>query len=74
VISRDQIKAINQARQILRAIEDKVNSDPRFSRGKFSEACSSAESALLNVLLIAKHWMEEDVTTDDIHATKEVEI
>lgn len=70
MLSKDQIQAINKARQILRAIEDKVNGDARFSSGKWSEACSTAETALFNVLLIAKHWMEEEVTTDELHAER----
>jgi hypothetical protein len=73
VLSKSQIKAINQARQILRGLENKTYSDERFSRGKLAEACSTAESALYNVLLIAKHWIDEDVSDAELHNEREEE-
>jgi hypothetical protein len=74
VLSKDQIKAINLARQILRDLENTAMSDPRFSRGKLSEACTTAESALFNVLLIAKHWAEEEISDEELYSTEKKEV
>jgi len=72
VLSREQVKVLNAARQILHELEGKTMSDSRFSRGKLAEACTTAERAIFNVLLIAKHWIEEDISEEELYSREEV--
>lgn len=70
MLKLEQIRAINQARRTLRRLESE-SFGGEFPRGKFSEACKTAEGALLNVLIIARSWMGSPVHESDINLEEE---
>lgn len=75
MLTKAQVGALNDARDVLRAIEKQATSESYsedsvwqpFDCGKLAEACDSAEGAMFNVLNVARSYLGIKLTDEQIH-------
>lgn len=70
---REHIKTINGTRKALRIYRYTATPEDEASQ-KFAEACKEAEDSLRNVLIIARTWLREDVSDEEIFLSEEEEL
>lgn len=64
------VETINRARALLKHLEEETMNNVSFQHGKFGEACEAAERALFNVLILARHWMNAEISDAEIHGKR----
>lgn len=66
-MTKSQIKTINDCRRLLRSLQSDARVADEFPDGKFDEACQSADHALGNVLIVARSWLDHEISDSDMY-------
>ena len=73
MLTPEHVQVLTRARALLQRLDEDTLKNVGYRHGKFGEACEAAEKAIFNVLILARHWMEAEISDDDIHGRKEIE-